>query len=229
MKKNNLNRFINEANDFFACLKNRDSKFVDGNEFSRKFLGYKNRERMVGSDDYHVPSKLAELADTFVHQDKEILSGSMCCMDFITHGPSSNGDMVTLLGKKRAVSCPITEEVGVFIYASDISNNIKLRNMILLSNKKFFPKQKDEDIQFSVVIQNSYPKINTTIRETEALFYTLRGCSTKEIAIKMNISHKTVERHIDNIRERSGNLSKSELIEQCISEGMVDIFPSFLI
>lgn len=53
-------------------------------------------------------------------------------------------------------------------------------------------------------------------REKQVIYYMLRGNSAKRIARVLNISHRTVERHFENIRIKAGVRNKSELIEKLL-------------
>lgn len=57
-----------------------------------------------------------------------------------------------------------------------------------------------------------YNDIYFTKREEEVLLHVLRGCSARMIAERLNLSKRTVEHHIENIKLKSGCASKYELI-----------------
>ena len=51
-------------------------------------------------------------------------------------------------------------------------------------------------------------------RECDILHYLPRGKTAKQIALILGISYRTVERHLENIRIKTGVYSKAELIEK---------------
>ncbi len=59
--------------------------------------------------------------------------------------------------------------------------------------------------------QASYP-FSITKREADCLSHLLKGDSAKVIAKKLIISHRTVEKHLDAIREKAGCRTRLELI-----------------
>jgi DNA-binding CsgD family transcriptional regulator len=69
--------------------------------------------------------------------------------------------------------------------------------------------------------KNNYEKILTgtlfTKRENEVLFHLVQGKTAREISILLNISTRTVEHHIENMKAKSDSKSKSELIEKAIN------------
>jgi DNA-binding CsgD family transcriptional regulator len=58
--------------------------------------------------------------------------------------------------------------------------------------------------------KNGQP-IELTTRENECLYYLLAGKSAKQTAAILNISQRTVEFHLDNIKLKAGCRTKIEL------------------
>lgn len=51
-----------------------------------------------------------------------------------------------------------------------------------------------------------------TKREIDCIRFLVEGYTAKTTARKLNISHRTVERHLDNIREKLGVKRKIEIV-----------------
>ncbi|MFN7098030.1 MAG: helix-turn-helix transcriptional regulator [Gammaproteobacteria bacterium] len=73
------------------------------------------------------------------------------------------------------------------------------------------------------------PGYTLTTRESECLFYILRGKSAKSIAHVLSISAKTVEFHMENLKNKFDCVSKSQLIERTIELGYGDVLPMSLL
>jgi DNA-binding CsgD family transcriptional regulator len=58
---------------------------------------------------------------------------------------------------------------------------------------------------------------NLSKREEECLRLTLKGCTAKKIARMLDLSHRTVEEYLTNIKIKMGVKSKSELIELAVN------------
>lgn len=73
-------------------------------------------------------------------------------------------------------------------------------------------------------------KLGFSKRETECLFYLLDGCTAKEIARAINLSPRTVENYIENMKDKLGCTTVSELIikilQSDIKEDVSGIFAS---
>ncbi|USQ13984.1 helix-turn-helix transcriptional regulator [Legionella lytica] len=59
--------------------------------------------------------------------------------------------------------------------------------------------------------------ITLTNRECDCLLLTLTGKSAKQVAYQLNISSRTVEEHLNNIKMKFGVFSKTQLIETVIA------------
>lgn len=55
-------------------------------------------------------------------------------------------------------------------------------------------------------------------REMDCLYLTIKGYTAKKIARELQISHRTVEEYLVNIRMKKGASSKAELIEMTVNE-----------
>ncbi|MFN7096007.1 MAG: helix-turn-helix transcriptional regulator [Gammaproteobacteria bacterium] len=68
-----------------------------------------------------------------------------------------------------------------------------------------------------------------TSRESECLFYTLRGKTAKDIARLLAISPKTVEFHMEHLKAKFGCYNKSELIAKAIDLGYLNKIPASIL
>lgn len=68
-----------------------------------------------------------------------------------------------------------------------------------------------------------------TARQSECMFFLLRGKTAKEIARILNLSFRTVEGHIEGIKYKLVCSTKSELISKAIAEEYMNIIPTSLL
>lgn len=59
-------------------------------------------------------------------------------------------------------------------------------------------------------------QMNLTEREKEVASLLIEGFTHKEIAIKLFISHRTIDRHVENIYQKYGTKNKTEFIRLVI-------------
>ncbi len=69
-------------------------------------------------------------------------------------------------------------------------------------------------------LKNHY---NLSTRQIEVFYFILAGKSSKQIADKLKLSPRTVERHVDLIKEKTKSYRKSEIITKAIEANLVVI------
>lgn len=75
-------------------------------------------------------------------------------------------------------------------------------------------KQKSKKgIGVSVRLRGKYSNIYFTYRETECVVWLLRGKKISDIATILNISLRTVEYYLENVKAKVGCRTKFELID----------------
>lgn len=73
------------------------------------------------------------------------------------------------------------------------------------------------------LLYNNKQKVNLTLREFECLAHLTKAKTAKEIAILMNISPRTVENHIENLKTKLHCMTKSQLVEAAIEQGLIQV------
>jgi DNA-binding CsgD family transcriptional regulator len=73
-------------------------------------------------------------------------------------------------------------------------------------------------IDLFAMINSHQKKIILSPREQECAEYSLAGKSAKEIAKCMNISYRTVEKHFENMKLKTGKTKKTELLAHLIKQ-----------
>jgi DNA-binding CsgD family transcriptional regulator len=74
-------------------------------------------------------------------------------------------------------------------------------------------------------VQSEHNPFHFSKREKECIFYLLRGKTTKQTSEILNLSKRTVDYYIENIKNKTGCRSKSELLVTAIKSGYMDIIP----
>lgn len=74
-----------------------------------------------------------------------------------------------------------------------------------------------QDIHELTYQPNNATKTRLTQRQMDVLFLLTRGKTAKETAIKLGLSHRTIENHLANLKVKMNVSSRSELIEKSIN------------
>lgn len=102
--------------------------------------------------------------------------------------------------------------------------SLQLANRVLsfIKRTQYFLDQK---YFTGCAIESNYPEINLSERQMQCLYYLLRGKSASATAAILNLSKRTIETYIEEIKNKLGCINKSEIIELAITRGYIDIIP----
>jgi len=171
--------------------------------------GYKNYNKALGKTCFDMPSPAVEMADHFSRQERFIMS-SGCEKQYFAVIEFSDGKHAFMIAKKPLVD-DCGNVVGLFVQGIDISNKALLQGVSTLtySDQRTTQKRKYQQFEYEIVDQMEN---NLTPREIDCMFFLIRGKTTKEIARFLNLSIKTIDRHLENMRVKLGCRNRNEII-----------------
>lgn len=207
--------------------KDKESRYLYANALLLKTYN-STLDQALGKKDAELPAPASELGELFYQEDQRVLvTGAtthvLSCFSWQEYQRFS-----FLLVQKNVLRDEKNDVIGTFGIGMDVSHNTRLTNLLLHIDPHMIDAIKQQK-QCSYSIENTYASINTTPREMECLFFMLRGNTAKKIASMLNLSPKTVESHIENIKHKARCSSREQLIEKCITEGLVNIIPRSLL
>lgn len=195
--------------------KDTNLNFTDCNVGFLKSSGYKNKDSLLGLNDYDMP--WCEYADFYIKHDQDALAGKHYTI-IVPFKDHTGGDHIFLNDKYQTVD---TNGIvsGTISIAIEIFNEslFKLFNSFIKGNNS--PNK-------ACFINKEYPNSHLSSREKEILYYVIRGKTSKMIGKVLDLSYRTVEIHIENIKNKLKCNKKSELITMAIQEGLTDMLPN---
>lgn len=211
-----------------GCLvwKDVNSVFLGCNKIFAEVVGFKNIDACIGKTEFDMPCEAVSNAENFISQDKKVIS-SQQQIKYLDIGKYADGNVGCFLSEKRVLSDLNGEIIGTVSHATIIENVFLATLSKLLFNPT--PHACLKDLLGCYEIGGTHKKNKLTLREEEILFYLIRGKTTKEIARILNISPRTVETHIDNLKIKFQIHNKAELIATCIEKGLLYTIPDSFI
>jgi len=213
-----------------VVIMDTDSRLLYSNTLTAKLFGYDSVESMLGIGPHDMKCPAVENADEFLGQDRFVRNKNKIINMFDIH-TYADGSVKLLLTKKS----PLLEDnviVGSTCYCTEISStSLKKIAMQLIAQDKQYQDQTNKKTS---AITQTY-KIGLTEdekltnRETDVVFYMLRGKNSREIADIMFISPRTVEFHIDNIKSKLACNKRSQILEYAIANGYLNYIPEKLL
>lgn len=193
------------ASSINVIFLNRESVIQHINENNAETLGYDSKEQALGkSIRQSYQRKAAEFSIT---HDLEVMKNQQrsvkeeSCLRF-------DGAIFHCITAKIPLYNASSELIGLVGYSIPIG--LKIIN--LEDKLQYFNK-----LVYANSTKYTQQETRLTTRESEILHYLVRGYSAKSTAARLNISFRTVESHIDNIKTKLDVETKAELINKVIS------------
>lgn len=196
-------------------LKDLQLKYVEFNSTALKIAKINDKEEVIGRLDDELPWR--EFATKYQKHDRQVLMGQECIhIDPVT---KADGDKTILINKKSPFLSNMKEIIGVAGVSFELTReNFREIASFFISNN-FFPR-------FNSNTENKDFKYGDFIfsrRQAEVIAYLLRGYSAGNIGKILNISKRTVETHIINVKNQLGCQKKTEIIDQAFKYGFIDL------
>lgn len=195
-------------------FKDKYSVYLGGNQFLAHTMGFAKPQDIIGMKDTDIKSEMVAFADKFVRDDKEVLRAGE--RQHIDIGRYNDGVLRATLSTKKVLLTAHQETVGT------VFSRVELKSSIL---SKLLDKSLNIKLPLYYSITSQYGEYSLSKRESESLFYLIRGYTAREIAQRLGLSSKTIEYHIEQLKNKLNCSKKSELIEKSIDLGFIYNIP----
>jgi DNA-binding CsgD family transcriptional regulator len=217
--------FVNQIPGFFGIL-NLESKFLCVNETGAKWTGFRSSKDMTGYSYSDIKCKAAEHHDLFIKQDKILLVRNR--LKFLGHYCYNQDDWKVVFGGKYILKDQENNNFGLVSYFDDVTNdNLIDISRFLFNLDRGFSKKNNK--QFCYIIEGCVFNSLLSDRQSQCLFFLIRGKTSKEIAKILHLSFRTVETYVEQVKDKLNCASKSELIEKAIDSGYINVVPEALL
>lgn len=208
-----------------SAIKNLQSHYINmSHEFST-MLGWNKAQDSIGKTDYQIPSNVSEFAEEFRRNDHEVITSheKIITLDFQNY---RTGWKLIIL-EKHPIKDHQDNIIGVYLNGIDLSKTNLYRGYLTLHELcKTLTGKKPKAVSY--ILDQSQP-FDLTQKQEICLFFLVRGKTIKEIAKILKISPRTVESHIDSIKNKLKCECKSQLIEKVIEGGFFYHIPKKLL
>lgn len=199
----------------YIAWKDQNHHYLGCNRNLAEVYGFSHPDQIIGMKDEDFVDTSEEALAFYYDCDKLALSGKT--VKLIHSIGSYNSDKSFLLEKKPLLNDK-SHIIGIIFQCHELNENI------IFDLKKHENKyQKTFLKSYKVgVFENPF---DLSARELECLFCLLRGMTAKRIAQILQLSKRTIEFYIVNIKNKFGSLTKSELMVLSIQYGYMDMIP----
>lgn len=200
------------------CKKNLKSELIECNDVFLDYIGYKSEDLVLGRTDYEFA--WSNYADLYRTHELDAMNGNGYSVIHPTI--DANGRYFLAFNTKVPVFNKDKKIIGVSCHTIEVINPDFLHLTQWLKTTDI-----DNPLQ-NYAIGKKISGTELTTRELECLFYLLRGKTSKEIGKILNLSFRTVEGYIDNIKHKFNCRTKAELITAAIQAGYLNNIPKTL-
>jgi DNA-binding CsgD family transcriptional regulator len=213
MFSHNILNFVNSTNlAVMTYSKNIHGEYLACNEQQISAFGLKNKKDVLGKTDLDLLPNAITAANTFRKNDKNIIvtKQSGCFME--------NGNQLgTYLSIKHPLYSNDSKLIGIWGFSIEITTPKFIEILGLMAN---IAGLAEPNLKATQLHQRYFKlqvnKLKLSKREAECIYNLSQGKTAKEIAKVLNLSFRTVEFYINNIKNKWGCSTRSELIDKAL-------------
>lgn len=217
---------VNSTSKIACGIINRDHVITSFANYSAQLAGYKRSDDALGQTKMDYRGAAAELGHEQFHQDAEIMRTGQSS-DSLNLFIAADGKLHFLVTQKRAIFEIGTQEI---IGCEGISHELEQTQLTPFTRRLFDHASKNRGKKlFMVTLVDSYADLSLSERESEVLFLLTYGNSAKQVAAELFLSQRTVECHINSLKNKLNIQSKSALTEFALFAGLNTQLPRRLV
>lgn len=204
-------------------VKDTNLRYLRINENFSRLAGYFRLEDSINKTDFDLPCQAMEFAESFQQQDHHVMEkGKTITLDVMKY---ANDFFSINLHEKVPLYDPEYRLSGIMVTGIQVSQPALLQFGFNLINTSPIQISKSSEQYGTYLIQDFYPNHDLTTRESECLYYFLRGYSAKSIAAILCLSPKTIQSHLEKLKSKLNCHKKDQFIEKAYHEGLFNFIP----
>ncbi len=233
MDKNLINNFGNinflsileQVPDTSFALKDRSRRYLFANKEMREAVAVVSLEHIIGYSNDELSSSVVEDSLALFDSQDDFVLREKKKTDILSVFTYSGGEKKIFLGGKAPYLDETGDCIGVISQSTRINQGhlFSLGHVLFSDSLRFFSKS---SLTFN--ISETPRQHNFSPRESECLFFILRGKTMKEIGRYLNISAKTVDYHLQQLKSKFDCHTRSQLIEKALVNGLLFFIPKSL-
>lgn len=208
-------------------IKDIELKYTSTTLRSALLCGFKKQHDKYGKSDYELKCKAAESAAFFQEEDNKVISSGKE-MSFLQLNQYADNQTHVFLTKKIPVKNLSGKIIGVCGMVEEISNSLIAQTICKLANMgKVDYSNNVSKKNFQINVNDIFNQLSE--RESELVFYFIRGLTSKEIGLLMHLSPQIVKSDLEIIQNKFNCNSKNNFLDYCITHGFLNVFPQSIL
>lgn len=203
------------------AIKDNHSVYQTMTESLANLLGWKSSDDCVGKTDHELPCPASEFALKHIRNDAHTIKQAkpLLTLDMYEYTTSWK-----LLFTERT-PIQLANSPGIITYSADLNDThiAKCYLSLYCFDRKYFGIK--ENLSGTYLLNSALINYQLTEKQENILFLLIRGKSIIQIGKILKKSPRTIENHIDALKNKFVCDTKSELIEKAIDLGYLYFLP----
>jgi len=191
----------------YVFVKDKSSRYLYANKPYMTLNGINSLDEIIGELDESRPGLEPEICEVLREQDQKVMNTEKELLILDIYPYNTNEWRIFLTTKTPLYSPDSNEVIGTIGSLTDLS---KFRLVPTLLNKM---------LSITPSTDNNHSKLSK--RQKEILVHMMGGRTAKEIAKDLDLSPRTVDVHINNLKLMFNCERKSEIIYRAIASGFL--------
>ena len=198
-------------------FKSNEFTYAGANLRLLEFAKLKKFKDVIGKNDFNLP--WSENAKTYREIDHNVISGKE--QKIAMKVRIASGELKPAIQRKKPLRDIATGEILAVMVVMEESKIDFINSTLDFDQGKYL-----SEITTQYMVSSYDCKgYDLSTRESECLFYLLRGMQSKAIGKRLGLSPRTIEKFIDKLKVKFKCHYKTELIEKAIEQGLTYIIP----
>jgi DNA-binding CsgD family transcriptional regulator len=207
--------------------KDENSVFMYANAEYGRIIGLPQPEDCIGRTDFEMPCDTVNCAGLFRVQDKKVMQTAQR-MQILDIHPFAGYHWKIYVFTKTPLKNEDDKIIGTIFHGVDITDASTIEIVSLLASMSTDMAKSDLLGQNSYIVGNKFHDIKLSERQSQVLFFLLRGKLVKQTARILDLACRTVDDHLEQLRVKFHVQNKYELIDEAIKNGFLNIIPESL-
>jgi DNA-binding CsgD family transcriptional regulator len=194
--------------------------YTAASDYTAKLCGFPNARAFQGCNDYELRCPAIQSAEEFRAEDRRVFESGTVLTCLQLHQYADQHTHIFML-KKSPVRNADGELIGVCGFGSEVINPEVGKVLFKLMVTK--TRHKSSEPMCALEVTDLYEQLS--MRESQVLYFFMRGFTNKEIGLYMTLSARTVETYIERIKIKFNCITRSELQDCCLQKGLIYSIP----
>lgn len=210
----------------YVFWKDVQSNFLGCNDNFANAAGLRFSKHIVGKNDFVVQYTMKDNFKYVLSDDQHVVKSGEPLLhihETQIYIKDNNKEFPIITNKYPLINSH-GEIIGIFGIYTPISEGAAGLDRLAIANQAVHKLSSDNEKRKKYLVEGKFGEISLSLREAQCINYILLGKTMKAVATMLQLSPRTVEGYIENIKLKIGCHSKSELFQFILNSNFYERF-----